>query len=427
MIKGKKIKVNNHVILHNYNEEFLTKLEENDINNETFFVTARYIKTVKNNNNNDFKYKMTIKIKLTLNKNDVDNKDKIIQKLNFEAQLQDNDPVNDSLAVLNYDIQEYNLINKNTYKRGINRIHKIMMRSSSFPFIDRNGLEYYNQPTKYKCVYDALIYKYGWPQDYLYKIFKQFIEINNLQNEELYINFNIDSGVSSEQLYYLATIKDFSLYALDWNNKLFLKHLSTNNNHKAFVYILQNEHLYLIDDKYEIKSISSKYADKKHQNTFYVSNLMSDIDNIKYENLITLPIFENIEIKNLHEYKNCNIFYTKHDLDEEHILIYQIFNKLIDKNLKVNDKKKIIYIYYKDLNIHLYSDINYYPNNKLDYKVIKSLCHDLDIKFQNQSITNMVKEMEDLFYGIKRIRLTKTEKQNDSEIKTKFFELMLMY
>jgi hypothetical protein len=152
-----------------------------------------------------------------------------------------------------YNVSNINNILLNTSYEKQN----LMMTRSRIPKIDINGIYEYDYQEN-QCVYGALYYMYNFDKEYLFNIFNNYIKINNLKNTEPYKNFNMDSGVSSNQILYLCQIKDISVYGLDWKEKLFIKNISKNRNYKTFCYILNNAHCYLITDEKIIKSISMK-------------------------------------------------------------------------------------------------------------------------------------------------------------------------
>ena len=233
------------------------------------------------------------------------------------------------------------------------------MNNASYPNIGNLDIKYEHEP--FKCVYGALYHSYGWNKQYLFDIFCEYIDeckniktnVKNLdmniendeeenieiKNDEVnYDNFNINSGVNTNMLMYLAKKNDISLYAFDWNHHLFNKNISINQNLKPLAYIMANNHMYLITDPNIIKSIAMKSRDVKSLN----SNLFREVE-IK-NNTFELEIFDNILVSELKNYKNCNIMYSCESLDEIHYKIFKINNDLIT-DVKTSGCK-IIYMYY---------------------------------------------------------------------------------
>ena len=58
---------------------------------------------------------------------------------------------------------------------------------------------------------------------------------------------------------------------------------------------------------------------------------------------------------------------------------------------------------------HIHADINYEFNMNLNYKNMIEICKKINIPFQNQSISSVLREYEDIFFELKRIKLTKKE------------------
>ena len=135
------------------------------------------------------------------------------------------------------------------------------MYHSSFVNLDVAGLKNYKfEPMQ--CVYGALVDRYGFNEDELLKLFQDYKNSFYLDGKQQVLKK--EDGVNTEMLLYLAKIKQFSLYALDVNKKLFSKYISKNRRYmKAFVYVCHNNHLYLIDDITEIKKITQRNKDKK--------------------------------------------------------------------------------------------------------------------------------------------------------------------
>uniref|UniRef100_A0A6C0EDF2 HNH nuclease domain-containing protein n=1 Tax=viral metagenome TaxID=1070528 RepID=A0A6C0EDF2_9ZZZZ len=295
----------------------------------------------------------------------------------------------------------------------------MFMENATYPNIYPNETIPYEHE-EHQCVYGALKHHYGWNKEYLFGIFRDFyynnnndtkrnnldIDIEDIEDKE---EFTINSGVSSRMLLHLAKLKDFSLYCFDLNYNLFEKNISRNRNLKSMAYIMANHHLYLITDPKIIKSIAEKYKMK----TKHFTNLFrGEKEDIK--DTFDLEIIENIGVNELNNYTNVNIMYSENDLTELH---FQIFKDNNDLLMRVRTSgKKIIYIYYEKYKLHLHADINYHPLLDLDYKKVMKICEKIKIPYKNQSITSIMKDYENMFFGIKRIKLSKTKK---NEILTK--------
>jgi len=349
---------------------------------------------------------------------------------NCESYLKD--PYIEYFIVGNILVKNYNYISDLDYKKYDK--NDLFMNSASYPNITISDVKYEHEP--FKCVYGALKYYYNYNEDYLFNIFKEYTE--NKQNikkncklldegifeDELieddnenknnfdemnYENFNKQTGVNTNMLMYLAEKNDFSLYAFDWNNQLFNKYISKNQNLKPLCYILANNHMYIITDKKLIKSIAMKSREYKSTN----STLFREIDVKKHT--FDLEILDNIIISQLKNYTKCNIMYSCNNLDKIHYLIYTKNNDLITK--VITSGCKIIYMYYERFNLHIYADINFNLNLNIDYKTIREICKTIKIDFKNQSIANVMLDYEKFYYGrSKRKVLSKNKREELVEL-----------
>ena len=278
-------------------------------------------------------------------------------------------------------------------------LKNIRMKHATFVNLDIAGLKNYKF-TEFQCVYGALKQKYNFEKEELLEIFQNYLNRNHVDNEfEEGRILKLSDGVSTNMIKYLAEIKDFSFYALDNNKKLFDKRIRKSHNNKAFVYVLHNEHLYLIDDEKEISSISEGARDNKRVS----SNMFRECEN--KNPFLTLPIIENIEVSDFPNQKSTNIIYSIPDLYNLLVDIYNKFNfQIATENIKLNSEKKVIYFYYKTYDLHIWADTNYDADTGRNYKDIKLLCEKLKIDFNNQSITSIVVECEQRFFNLKSQR-----------------------
>lgn len=285
----------------------------------------------------------------------------------------------------------------------------IKMYDAEFVNLDINGLtDYKFKP--FQCVYGALQYKYGYKPEDILKVFQAYEDSINL-NSILPERMTLTSGVSTNMLLHLAKVKDFSMYALDINKKLFAKHIRKNHNNSPLVYVLHNEHCYLINDPSTILSIKNTNQTRNEAQKQLVSDLFRDYDVVN--TFETMPILEDIPVIDYPKYTKTNIIYATHDLYPILMELYKTFNEQITtKNIRVNSKKQVIYFYFKKFDLHIYADVNYDVETGTNYKDVKALCDQLKIKFNNQTISSIVLECEKKFYKLKseRIELTKEEK-----------------
>ncbi len=179
------------------------------------------------------------------------------------------------------------------------------------------------------------------------------------------------------------------------------------------VFILHNEHFYLLSDD-QTKSLCESNKDRKDKNILS-SNLFREFE---IENTFNLPIHENILIDDFDKYTDCNIIYSTHNLYDMLIDLYNKQNHQVGThNIKCDSQKHVTYFYYKPNNLHIYADINYDLNLNTNWQTMKALCDKVNIKFNNQTITSVVTELEKRFYKLKSERVELTKEQKDDLLK----------
>jgi hypothetical protein len=302
-------------------------------------------------------------------------------------------------------------VNKSEMFKSKMDLKSIPMRHATYVKLDIEGLKDYKY-TPFQCVYGALKYKYNYDADKLLKIFQEYVDLHeNLNNTTNKINLQLNDGVTTNMILYLAKLKDISVYALDVNKKIFAKHISKNRNNNALVYVLHNEHFYLMDDPKQILSIKNSNTDNKKQ-----SELSSDLfrDHTIKNYLTMYPILENIPVSEYEQHSKVNIIYSMSDLYSILLQLYQQYNDQISThNIKTDSNKRVIYFYYKKFDLHIYADINYDVEKQTSWKDVKALCEKVNIEFKNQSISSIVMECEKSFYKLKSERLTLSTEQKD--------------
>ena len=302
------------------------------------------------------------------------------------------------------------IIKQDFFNKKVN-IKDIKMKHAEFVNLDIDGLKNYTFKP-FQCVYGALKFKYGFNEDELLKVFQSYNDKYNVSKnvcDEFDEPLKLTDGVSTNMILHLAKLKDFSVYALDVNKKLFAKTISKNRNTKSLVYILHNEHFYLMDEE-QTKSISESSKDKKHK-----TDLSSDLfRSFESKNTFHLPIQENISIDELKNYSNCNIIYSTHNLYDMLVELYIKQNHQVGtQNIKCDSQKHVTYFYYKPNDLHIYADINFDAESNTCWKDIKALCERVNIPFSNQSISSIVLECEKIFYELKRERIELTKEQKE--------------
>lgn len=347
----------------------------------------------------------------------------ILKEIDEHGEKYIQDPVKDTLIINDIILINHEYLTEDEFENF--NPNDLFMNNSNPPNIINIDIKY--EYEEHKCVYGALKARYGWNEDYLFNIFNEYVNKcnNNLSNiqqldyiddeddnnkveykKREYEDFNKETGVNTNMLMYLAKKKDFSLYAYDWNNNIFNKYISKNQNLSPLVYIMANNHMYLITDENYIKSIAMRNRDLKS----LCSNLFRE-EEIKGDTF-ELDIHDNILVYKLPNYNNCNIIYSCNSLDDIHYKIYKKYNDIII-NVRTRGNK-IIYMYYEKYKLHLHADINYDNNLNIDYKTVMEICKKINIPFTNQSISNIMASYEKSFYGLSKAR--KMIKKADKDI-----------
>ena len=126
---------------------------------------------------------------------------------------------------------------------------------------------------------------------------------------------------------------------------------------------------------------------------------------------------ENIKVADLENFRDCTIIYSgisednycKTNLNEELDEIIKLYNF-------VPDTRKMVYKRYQCTKLVFNKDgrnvtLQVDPNDQrpVNWKIVQKLCLDNNIEFKNQTLSSMVKEMRERFYGEKSVRHVFTE------------------
>lgn len=359
-----------------------------------------------------FETSKDISMTITIPKNKANNMDYIKYDIFNNNNLKEYIPDEDTFKVV--DIQGVELLStpivKNDFFRVKQDLKDIRMKHAEYVNLDIDGIRDYKfEP--FKCVYGALKAKYGFEEKMLLDFFNT--RRNNLSTDPFLDDLTATDGVSTNMLLALAKKMDFSLYALDVNQKLFAKYISIQRRHNALVYVLHNEHFYLLNDC-RTKSISEIAKDDKDKSKLS-SNLFREFE---IKNTFDLPIIENISVEDFDKHSNCNILYSTHNLYDMLVELYIKQNHQVGtNNIQCDSLKHVTYFYYKPQNLHIYADINFDEDLGTSWRTMKELCDKLNIKFNNQSVTSVVMECEKRFYKLKSERVELTKEQKDDLLK----------
>ena len=136
-------------------------------------------------------------------------------------------------------------------------------------------------------------------------------------------------GKTPAMLQHVCEKLGISHYAFDITKKCFLKHIAPNRNYPALVYYCVNNHMYHISDKQAALEHTRKARDIE---TKIISQMLNfDEEDDKANRFEGKTILENIPIKNLLEYDNCIVIYSrtdgnKNDLNDELDEIIEHYN-----------------------------------------------------------------------------------------------------
>ena len=133
------------------------------------------------------------------------------------------------------------------------------------------------------------------------------------------IDWERSMGYSSECIMHICKKFNISAYAYDIMNQCFSKYISNSRHYPALFYYAMNNHMYLVKDTDQCKSLCEKAKDHK------VSFNTSLIEPVEIKNLYDeLPIYENLDISTLKGYDLCIVIYSREKLTN--INIFYLIN-----------------------------------------------------------------------------------------------------
>lgn len=200
-------------------------------------------------------------------------------------------------------------------------------------------------------------------------------------------NYKIFSGRNVIEIDAFCSHYKISHYAIDVTNKVFHKTVFNNSNYPALMYYMIDEHMYPVEDK-KIRQHIVKVNQSHTSNS--ISSLLLDNKEDKEQDTIDrfkLDFFEDIDVKELDNYKDCNIFYHTGNLHSMFLDLFRIKNK----QYKVITNGDTIGCIKYDNNVYLFSNCNHKHNK--DWNDSIKLCQTLNIPFKNQSIHMLGYEM----------------------------------
>lgn len=315
-------------------------------------------------------------------------------------------------------IDNFDVISENELKKLETPKMDIPMKNASFPELDIKGaIGDYKMIESDECVYSALNYTHGFKKGLLLKTFKEYIMITKKLDDIDSVKLGYKDGVTSAMLLHLAKKRNMSMYGFDWNNKLFVKHVCDQKtaNYAPFVYVLANNHCYVITDKKAIKSIyeRSKDGERKGLSTGMFKDFQED-----EAKTWDMPIVGDVQMSDIMNHKNKNIMFPVVNLDDVYMYLLKGHNlQMLGNHVKLSGNH-IVSIYIEKNNLHLHADVNLDLAHGINWGKIKQLCESVGIKFRNQGMGAVVNEYEKQYYKLRseRIRMPKDTRDKLREV-----------
>ena len=247
-------------------------------------------------------------------------------------------------------------------------------------FLNNNGF----------CVEDNLIGIYG-------SLIKKFT-LNNIieMATNFYKSKNVQwdrtMGYSSDCIMHICKIHNISAYAYDIMNQCFLKHVGNHRNYPALFYYAMNNHMYLVKDSDQCKSMVERAKDHS------VSFNTSLIEPTEQKNLYDeLPIYENLDITTLGGCDSCIVIYSR----EKETNVNDIFQQCLElygcpSSKSIRASKSNITKFEYNFNKKHYMIVQD-PNDLtvINWRKIKELCENHGVPFKNQTFLSMMKDIRD--------------------------------
>ena len=354
------------------------------------------------------------------------NKAEDIAIISYRTSKQLQDGIYKAIENLRGQLTLYNLVDSEGY---------IEITDSSWEFINENKINDYTKtplklkmykavPTKYKLISkEALINK---PQEkdqcvceYIVNKYHKYIPSLTIKKLKGIMEIKEHEAPTCEDIQKFCDKYKISHYAMEITGQQELQRHTFHRKiyrqckkYTALIYYCLNEHMYPVEDKNTITIIKNSESFKGYINKKHFTNTKEKPKKDIKKLLNKLPIYENIKIEELDNFKDCNIFYNEDDdLKELWVELFKIKNT--EYIIKYGGSN-IVYIEY-DNNVHLYSNKNL--KHKLIYKDIIELCKTFNITFENQTLQQVASAVYDK-YNIKgskdfvRTHLTKEEKRD---------------
>jgi hypothetical protein len=325
-----------------------------------------------------------------------------------------NEEYNNTRKLVN---SEYKVISKleieSKIKDGIANIPMFKAKYTTYDNIKHNTIF---QKDTGLCAYEAIEGRLKISKLEQLKIYNEYKYSENVDVD--FVELTYEDGVTSNMVLYLCQKKDVSAYGLTIDSNLFVKHVGKNRNLPTLVWFFVEEHMYLIDDKDEIKSIVARYSERKTDSNITSSIFNANVETEEQSNVNKKfsenKILDNIDSKELRNHSNVNIIYPTNDLTEIFLQIFENYNFLPKttcdaikiKHIKLNTGP------FCKKNIDLFIDPNYDTINS-SYKNIKILCEQMSVPFTNQSVGTLSMQIKEIVIDkINRHKFSKTTRKS---------------
>jgi 5-methylcytosine-specific restriction endonuclease McrA len=212
-------------------------------------------------------------------------------------------------------------------------------------------------------------------------------------------DYDISNAFTPAFIEYFCQRFGISHYAFDINKTCFMKYVHKNQNQRCLCYYAMNNHMYLVKDKDQVKSMVEKAKEPEHK---HITSLLEHDKVVNHDyndkEIYINETMENVKA-NLKTRSNCIYMYSRYthninDIFEDFITMFNVF-PIIKKCKKTNimefhyqPKEKNLIIFCCDPN-----DID-----TITYKEVKALCEQHKVEWKNQTYTSFITELKSNFY-----------------------------
>jgi len=217
------------------------------------------------------------------------------------------------------------------------------------------------------------------------------------------------NGVNNFTILKMCEELNISCYGFDIMNNCFSKFIAPSRNYPCFCYFSINLHAYVIIDSKEVKKLVERAkAAETHFKSIYTINEIEE-DETKANPFKDIEnIIEDIEVKDLTNYRDKTIIYSRNSLSEFLMEIVDYYNYV--PKVKFEEKRiKNIYFNFNECNLFLTAD----SNIDLTWRTVYKYCNKVGIEFKNQSFQSVVRARREEFFNAnhKRIKFSKQQRQ----------------